>query len=191
MRRGGDLARCLDKDVSADDSACRAIVQVALTPISELTSDRDDLYTELGQEVSAISDMEEALRTLQNLMPGTREGEVRGPAPAEEGASEISRGIARIPDGGSDAWDAAVLPILVAAFDKNGSSDIDSMDEIAAIPCDVLSALDAAIKKGRGAMTALRTTYGFAKEFLWVGGSLGFDEKIRPDADARLANCGL
>jgi hypothetical protein len=190
VRNGGDLYRCRDGGTRATDPACRAVIQVALTPISELTSDRGDLYAELGKDVATISDMEEALRALQNLAAGaTAPGASAGGVDAN--ASGVSKGILAIPDGGSDAWDAAVTPILVGAFDRNGSSRLDTAEEIAAIPCEVLAAMDASIKRGRGGMTALRTTYGFAKDYLWVGYALGFDEKVRPDADARLANCGL
>ena len=193
VRAGGDLARCRDAGTSAADPACRAIVEVALTPVAELTSDRDDLYTDLGKDVAAISEMEEALRALQGIAGAPEGGVVGGVVGAAPSAasSAIAQGILAIPDGGSDAWDAAVVPVLLGAFDENGSSSLDTVDEIAAIPCDVLATMDGAIKKGRGGMTALRTTYGFAKEYLWVGYALGFDEKIRADADARLANCGL
>jgi hypothetical protein len=193
--RGGDLARCADDATPAGAEACRAVVQVTLTPIFELTSDRDDLYEDLGKEVTAVSDMEEALRALQRLAPpppAAPPGAAPPPAGGSDaGDSSVSRGILALPGGGSDAWDAVVAPLLLASFDKDGSSRIDTTDEVAAIPCGVLVALDTAIKNGRGPAASLRTTYGFPKGYLWIGSALGFDEKIRFEADARLEECRL
>ena len=198
IRDGGDITRCSNRKTAAGDAACRAIVQVVLTPVSELTAGRDDLYADLGREVEGIASMEEALRALQQMSgepqpgqppapggPGVALGAVGGPV------SDVARGILAVPDGGSDAWDQTVGPMLIAAYDKNESKKIDSVDEVSSIPCDVLSTMDRAVKSGRGGSAALRTTYGFPGGYIWVGYALGFDEKIRPDADARLANCGL
>lgn len=195
---GGELGRCGGAAAPAGSMACRAVVQVTLTPIFELTSDRGDLYDDLGRDVVAIAEVEEALRSLQAL--GGREG-ASPPAPERapgaappvtggEGASLPGR-ILALPGGGSDAWDAIVAPLLVSAFDADGSSRIDTAAEVAAIPCEVLAALDAAIRGGRGPASSLRTTYGFPGGYLWIGGVLGLDEKVRSAADARLVGCGL
>jgi hypothetical protein len=197
LRDGGDLERCRQRRTAASDPACRAIVRVALTPLSELTADRSDLFEDLGREVEGIASMEEALRALQRMSgeaPPDQPAGVAG-AGAALGAtgpiSDVARGILAVPNGGSDAWDQAVGPMLVTAYDKDKSKKIDTVDEVAAIPCDVLTTMDRAVRGGRGGSSALRTTYGFPGGYIWVGYALGFDEKIRPDADARLANCGL
>ena len=196
VRDGGDFRRCSDKKTAAHDAACRAIVQVALTPLAELTAGRDDLFADLGREVGGIANMEEALRALQQMA-----GEEQPLVPPAAGApipaapsgpvSDVARGILSVPDGGSDAWDQDMAPLLIGAYDADKSKKIDTVAEVASIPCDVLSTLDRAIKSGRGGSSALRTTYGFPGGYIWVGYALGFDEKIRSDADARLANCGL
>ncbi|MCK9459156.1 MAG: hypothetical protein M0R80_05920 [Proteobacteria bacterium] len=189
VRDGGDLERCGDRKTAAKDDACRAIVQVVLTPISQLTAGRDDLYEDLGREVAGIANMEEALRVLQG-MAGDPQPPSAPPAPAGP-LSEVSRGILAVPNGGSDEWDMAVAPLLVAAYDKDSSKKIDTLDEVADIPCEVLTTMDRAVRSGRGGAATLRTTYGFPSVLMWVGYALGFDEKVRRDADARLANCGL
>jgi hypothetical protein len=188
VRDGGDLERCVDKKTAAGDAACRAIVQVALTPLAELTAGRDDLFADLGRDVEGIASMEEALRAMQRMVAEPQPGQP--PAPGGP-VSDVARGILAVPDGGSDAWDQTVGPMLVAAYDKDSSKKIDTVDEVAAIPCDVLSTMDRAVRSGRGGSAALRTTYGFPGGYIWVGYALGFDEKVRSDADARLANCGL
>ena len=196
VRSGGDLKRCGGSKTAASEAACRAIVQVVLTPVSELTAGREDLYEDLGRDVEGIAGMEETLRALQRMAaqeqpPGPAGIGAAAPPPPSGPGSEVARGIYDVPDGGSDAWDRAVAPMLIAAYDKNGSKEIDTVEEVAAIPCDVLTTMDRAVKSGRGGAAALRTTYGFPGGYIWVGYALGFDEKVRPDADARLANCGL
>jgi len=191
VRDGGDLEKCGDRRTPAKDTACRAIVQVALTPISQLTAGRDDLYEDLGRDVEGIASMEEALRSLQRM---AAEPQPQAPAAVPDGGgpvSDVARSILSIPDGGSDAWDHAVAPLLIGAYDQDESKKIDTVDEVAKIPCDVLSTMDRAVRTGRRGSATLRTTYGFPGGFMWVGYALGFDEKIRRDADARLANCGL
>jgi hypothetical protein len=195
VRDGGDLKRCSDRKTAAGDAACRAIVQVVLTPVSELTAGRDDLFADLGHDVEGIANMEEALHALQQMAadappPQPSALAELGSAPSGP-VSDVARGILSVPNGGSDAWDQTVAPMLLAAYDKDKSKKIDTVDEVSSIPCDVLSIMDRAVKSGRGGSAALRTTYGFPGGYIWVGYALGFDEKIRPDADARLANCGL
>jgi hypothetical protein len=196
VRDGGDLKRCSDRKTAAGDAACRAIVQVALTPVSELTAGRDDLFENLGRDVEGIANMEEALHALQKMAADAPPeqpsalAELGSSAPSGP-VSDIARGILSVPNGGSDAWDQTVAPMLLAAYDKDKSKKIDTVDEVSSIPCDVLSIMDRAIKSGRGGSAALRTTYGFPGGYIWVGYALGFDEKVRTDADARLANCGL
>ena len=195
VRDGGDFRRCSDRKTAAHDAACRAIVQVSLTPLAELTAGRDDLFADLGRDVEGIANMEEALRALQQMGAESPPPGVAAPgpeaAPRVGPLSDVSQGILAVPNGGSDAWDRSVTPMLIGAYDKDKSTKIDSVDEVASIPCDVLSTMDRAIKSGRGGASALRTTYGFPGGYIWVGYALGFDEKIRQDADARLANCGL
>ncbi len=190
IRKGGDLKGC-DGGASYTDTKCQAVVQAVLMPISQMSSDRDDLYADVSNTVS----MEEAFRALSALaangdappqLPPTV-----GTPPASTGNSPLAKKLGAIQDGGSDEWDGTIKPIMVAEFDKDGSGSIDTVEEVSAIPCDVLVTLDTSIKAGRGDVSALRTTYGFPDRYHWVGYALGFNEKVRLEADARLANCGL
>lgn len=195
VRSGGDLEGCFTAG-SPHDRECQAVVQAALMPLSQMSSDREDLYASVSDSVS----MEEALHALSALAAAGQDGPEGagaggagaasgGAAPA--GSSPMSQRLSVIPDGGSDEWDVAVKPIMVEAYDSDGSGSIDTLAEVSAIPCEVLITLDRSIKAGRGGVSALRTTYGFPERYHWVGYALGFNEKVRSDADARLANCGL
>jgi hypothetical protein len=185
LRRGADVALC-DSGAAPRDPECGAVVQAVLMPISDMTSDREDLYGTISDTVN----VEEAFRALSALAAASQPTDGRPPVAPEPGA-EVSARISALPDGGSDAWDEGVKPIMVGAFDRDGSGGIDTAEEVSMIPCDVLHTLDRSIRAGRGGVSALRSTYGFPERYHWVGSALGFDEAIRVVADARLANCGL
>ena len=180
---GGDLEKCRDGEADMDEMDCQGVVQVLLTPLSEMSSERDDLYG----NVSDTMKMEAAVNAFQSMMKLNLDSDKdRGSAQTDLGAKLL-----RLPDGGSDGWDGLVKRILVEEFDKDKSGLIDTTKEVSSIPCDVFISLDRSIRAGRGESASLRTTYGFPQRFRWVGGVLGFDEKVRVDADARLENCGL
>lgn len=92
--------------------------------------------------------------------------------------------------GGSSQWDASVTQLMLAAYDSDHSGFIDSIDEVDQIPCSVFVDMDDAIVRGRPG-GSLRTTYGLAPDFLWVGDALGFDESMRKVVDQRAASCGV
>lgn len=98
--------------------------------------------------------------------------------------------VIRQSDSSSDDWDALVEQTMLAAFDSNGSGDIDSNKELKLISCDVWTAIDEGVQAawtGSGA----RAIYGFAKGYGWVGSVFGFNEKLRKSADKAMAKCGL
>lgn len=90
-------------------------------------------------------------------------------------------------EGGSDAWDAAVNPLMVAAYDKNGSGDIDTGSEVSSIPCGTWTAIDDGVKSKWE--YGVRTIYGLEADKLWIGGALGLSEIVRAEADAAAAGC--
>ena len=92
-------------------------------------------------------------------------------------------------EAGSDPWDHEVEAIMVAAFDKNKSNDIDTEGELAAVPCDVWKALDGALRSADKS-NSLIGTYGFAKGE-YDGDSLGIVDKMRKAALARIEGCGV
>ena len=93
--------------------------------------------------------------------------------------------------GGSDSWDEEVEAILLAAFDKDKSGEIDTEDELNAIPCEVWQAMDNSISAGSGKGSNLIATYGFASRGTWGGDSFGIDEKLRNASIVRLKACGI
>ncbi len=180
---GGNLEKCRDGEVDMDEMDCQGVVQVVLTPLSEMSSERDDLYG----EVSDTMKMEAAVNAFQSMMKLSLDSD------RDKGGAQTGLGakILQLPGGGSDAWDGLIKRILLEEFDRDKSGWIDTTEEVSSIPCDVFISLDRSIRAGRGESAALRTTYGFPQRFRWVGGVLGFDEKARADTDARLENCGL
>lgn len=98
--------------------------------------------------------------------------------------------------GGSDAWDRAVIKILRAAYDRDGSGWIDTEQEVNAIPCDVLLAMDKLIQSYNKGRSGLAWTYGFqpdtrGKRYSYLGNALGFSRNMRQTAFARIAGCGV
>jgi hypothetical protein len=89
--------------------------------------------------------------------------------------------------GGSSEWDTAVKPILLGAYDLNGSGQIDNTPEVESIPCETWQALDRGVQEGWD--YGLRTIYGLEADYSWVGGALGLSESVRVTADAKLVAC--
>ena len=107
------------------------------------------------------------------------------PTAGDDGVAAKIR--ARPEQGGDSAWDAAVKPILLGAYDTDGSGTIDLDAEVGRIPCSTWHALDDGVQEKWD--YGLRTIYGFEASYSWVGYALGIDESIRPTADAHLAGC--
>ncbi len=108
------------------------------------------------------------------------------------GASSVIRAIAATPwTGEAGGARQHILPILVGAYDSNGSGTIDTSSEVQNIPCDVVVALADRYRKGGHFSSPMRAVFGFEAGYGWVGGSLGFDEKVRVQMDSRMTGCGL
>ena len=103
-------------------------------------------------------------------------------------SEQISRASRRF-QGGSDRWDAAVRPLMVMAYDGDGSGWLDTDAELGSVPCQTWDALDRGIRKKW--KSGLRQIYGLKPDLLWVGGSLGIHERMRSSADLQVAACGL
>ena len=119
--------------------------------------------------------------------------EAAAQAPANVDAAQTVQRIEAITKpGGSDEWDAEVRPLLLEAYDRNKSGSIDTAGEVNAIPCDVLRAMDRLIQPYDNNRSGLTWTYGFKPgKFDWVGGSLGFDKRMRNQAFQRMRLCGV
>ncbi len=103
--------------------------------------------------------------------------------------SDLAERIRAFPEPTEGAWDDDVTRELLAAFDGNGSNELDTVAEIRAVTCDVWRVLDDACQGARG--SSIGVIYGFGVEYGWVGSALGFAESHRPVvADAAMA-CGV
>ncbi len=110
------------------------------------------------------------------------------PAPATGSAAGVAAQIRAVTEeGGSSEWDRAVKPIVVGAFDANGSGWVDTDAEARSVPCDVWKALDDGVKQKWS--YGLRTTYGFEEGYSWLGYVIGIDEAARVPAHATLKAC--
>ena len=198
IRSGGDLNSCSKMDTAAGAEACKAIVEMYLVPITDMTSGSDGVYANMTEEIDRTIEQESnEMGGFAEMMEAIRRAQVEGEQKSDEPTLDatnltgLSARIAGVPNGGSDEWDRTIAPMMIETYDKNDSKSIDEKKEVESIPCDVVQTLDKAIRKGRGKASALRTTYGFPPDFAWVGSALGFDAKVRADADAHLEKCGL
>lgn len=107
-----------------------------------------------------------------------------GPALGEPAAA-----ITGLPESGQDGWDAFVRRALVSVWDSNGTATLETPAEVSSVTCDTWRAMDRGVIAGWG--SGIRQVYGFGPDLMWVGSAVGFDEAIRPQADAAAAACGL
>jgi len=91
---------------------------------------------------------------------------------------------------GTTTWDRAVTFHLLVAYDQNRSGAIDRSREVNALPCEVLTALDATLAE-QSQYPGLLATYGFQKDLIWLGGYLGFHRRVRGAAHRRMKTCGI
>jgi hypothetical protein len=92
-----------------------------------------------------------------------------------------------VPDPGSIDWKHGVGTILVAAYDRNGSNDLDTRSEVDAIGCRAWGAVQDGYARGSG--TFFWVGYGFPSHLIWNAESLGFDERMRGDGWAAIQRC--
>ncbi|HMV70373.1 MAG TPA: hypothetical protein PKA64_26260 [Myxococcota bacterium] len=103
--------------------------------------------------------------------------------------TEVAEAILRVPVA-SEAWAAQVQRVLLTAFDRNGSGDLDNRAELDAMDCRVWRTLDSAVRQ-QWQGTGLAWLYGFEPQAIWLGGTLGFDAPLRVPALAAIEACGL
>jgi hypothetical protein len=115
----------------------------------------------------------------------------QAPQTGAQGAEVVQRIAALKTKGGSDAWDDEVEAILLSAYDRDGSKEIDTEEEVAAVPCEVWQQLDRSIRAGGGKDDSLVATYGFGPKGDYDGDALGIAEKLRNVARGRIEACGV
>lgn len=118
------------------------------------------------------------------LESGTQAQQAPMQAPA---SGPTHQRIRAVPGGGSGSWDAEVGRILVGAYDGNLSGWLDTADEVRAITCDDWRAMDDGVKAGWG--YGIRTIYGFAEGYQWVGSAILIAESMRTVGDSRIVQC--
>lgn len=97
--------------------------------------------------------------------------------------------IASFPDGGTSDWDTRVKEVVIAFYDADGSGKIDTPAELTKVTCQVWGAIDAGVRQRFS--HGVRPIYGFpGGEYKWNGMVLGFDLKVREQADKALVDCG-
>jgi len=110
------------------------------------------------------------------------------PAASGAGASAAAR-IAALPDPGGRAWDAAVRGELLALAGQEAGGGVATAGDVEALPCEVLSALDDALREAHG--SSLQRMYGLEEGLRWAGDVLGIRASARAPLKGRLARCGV
>ena len=115
--------------------------------------------------------------------PGARD---EGAPPGWRGTASVSE---RIEEPGSRAWSEAIKRRLLAAYDANGSGQLDRVAEVEQIPCAEWRRIENDYETQRLGVS-LSTLYGFDGSE-WVEGALGFAYAVRGYAYGRMKDCGL
>lgn len=90
--------------------------------------------------------------------------------------------------GGSPEWEDAVRPLMLALFDANGSSKLDTADEVMQVDCATWSEIDKVIRSAQN--KSFDAFYGIAPDRTFKP-QLLIDESIRSDVLTVLQSCGL
>ena len=98
----------------------------------------------------------------------------------------IATAIDRIPQGGSDAWDASVRLLLLAAYDADRDEAL-GIGETAALPCPVWEAINRGVRSGWA--DDVHIVYGFRDDLIWIGGALGLHDDARQAARDAAERC--
>lgn len=98
--------------------------------------------------------------------------------------------IRAIGSGDQEGWDERVKGALIAAYDRDGSGEIDSSTELSAVSCDTWTALDRSVRQGWSG-SSVRVIYGFDDGYIWVGYALGIQESLRAASASALESCGV
>lgn len=91
--------------------------------------------------------------------------------------------------GGSKSWHDAIKQDLVSQFDRNGSSSLDTPEEIDAIPCDTWQNIERSYETG-GLVVTMTNLYGFDGSEA-PANTLGVTAAVRDHAYERMKACGL
>lgn len=104
-------------------------------------------------------------------------------------ASRSSRGLGRLPDGGSTDWHARVSGEFLARYDHDRSGAIDQIKENDAVSCSDWRQTEQSFERG-GLGLSMARYYGFDGSE-WHLAALGFARTMRGAAYFRMRECGL
>jgi hypothetical protein len=91
--------------------------------------------------------------------------------------------------GGSKSWHDAIKQDLVSQYDRNGSSSLDTPEEIDAISCDTWLNIERSYETG-GLVVTMTNLYGFDGSEA-PANTLGVTASVRDHAYERMKECGL
>lgn len=98
-------------------------------------------------------------------------------------------GLPDLPDGGSTAWHDRVAKQLRDRYDRDGSGEIDRLEESEAITCSVWREIERDFDQGRLGLS-LAHYYGFDGSE-WHPGALSVARAHRSAVYAKMRECGL
>jgi len=112
---------------------------------------------------------------------------VPGKRPSISDVPDLLEAVDKSP--GSLEWDNTVGPLMVAAYDTNSSGAIDTSSEARALSCAVFETLESEFDGSSDYSQPMRVVYGFKAGYGWVGGAVGFSEKVRSQVDSEWLRC--
>ena len=86
-----------------------------------------------------------------------------------------------------------ILPLIVDAYDLDKSDTVDTTDELNAVSCDVMRAIEERYLRGGHFEAPFRAVYGFTErdDTAYVGAAIGLHPDLRADASQRFKVCGV
>lgn len=113
-------------------------------------------------------------------------------AGAESG--QLQRAIAASDWRGDPGGAARIIrPLIVDAYDFNQSETVDTVDELNAVSCDVMRAIEERYLRGGYYEAPFRAVYGFTERdrAAYVGAAIGLHPGLRVGASQRFKVCGV
>ncbi len=109
-------------------------------------------------------------------------------SPPRTRSPQQSKSLVRAP-GGSRVWNDSVRRALLASYDHDHSGDLNTRQEIYAIPCAEWRSIESSYEQGELGVSMTRL-YGFDGSDA-PANTLGITQAMRPTAYERMRDCGL
>ena len=155
---------------------------------SVVDQDADGRWSPAEIERLTCEDVRWVTRTWPGEFPELNTAVVRcGGEVIERPTHEVIRAISA--EGGSDDWDQQVRRAMVARFDDDQSGALDTPGEVAAVSCEVWTAIDDGVRAGWS--KGFYVVYGVGDGLAWVADQLGIGLEARKAVIAGLDDCGI